>query len=513
MNRAASQEPTEPSGRVIPALHRLVTTGTRLYEPTPKQSIKSEIHPKGRSLRPMALASENAFVEGNAPRPADVDQNPAPLCNSLRRVRWHSMISDESPTEPEPTSQGGDDHRISDRSERTGTAASSDLTSSVIPHPSTAGAVNGLRLTEAIQTTEHSWLQAPNLQSIPENSSIPGPSFPVVSASSDSYRINASRSNRRSIWYNILSATPSPITPASAPLSAISPAESFQTYLTYETAHQPCERKMLIIGSSYDDCNKRLNVRFGDSLVEPLKGLQDDVDDLASGFRARGYDIEIMTCREFSREDVLHRMASFLSEAPVGDVRVIVFTGHTSKDNQGSPCVILPGASSMVWISAYEWYENIRAHARPGVIVLSIFATCFSGAFAENIVRIGNFTPVGEVEAPSRLTTPLIVTLGSSGPHENTYESSLGQYELRVRDHFLWSLAKATRNPKLQTWNEFMVMLQQYFAFARSFGSTTALEGFEEWLRLNPQSPVISVTPQGKLPAFNTVFPAICNQG
>ncbi|QRV92083.1 hypothetical protein RhiJN_20101 [Ceratobasidium sp. AG-Ba] len=502
MDRAASRQPTEPSCRVIPALPRLVTTGASLFEAASKQSIKSEIHPKGRSLRSMALASENTFVGGNAPRPADVERNPTPLCNSLRRVRWHNMMSDESPTEPEPTFQAGDDYRIPDRLEHPSIVASSGLLSSAIPQSSTSRVGNVPRLVEASQRTERSWLQAPNLQPIPENTSTAGSSFPVVPISSDSYRINAPRSSRRSVWYDVLSATASPITPVSAPLSAVSPADSCQTYLTYETAKQTCERKALIIGSSYDDCNKRLSVRFGDGVIEPLEGLQGDVEDLASGFRVRGYNVQIMTCLEFSREDLLHRMASFLSDALVGDVRVIVFTGHTLKDDQGSPYMILPGTCSMLSISACEWYENIRKHTGPGVIVLSIFSTCYSGAFVENIVRISNFTSPGEVETPSCLTAPLIVTLGSSGPQESAYESSLGEYELQVRDHFLWSLARAARNHKLQTWEQFMKMLQEYFALARSFGSTTAPEGFDEWLRLNPQSPVISVTPQEKLPYF-----------
>ncbi|KAG8735902.1 hypothetical protein FRC10_010027 [Ceratobasidium sp. 414] len=265
---------------------------------------------------------------------------------------------------------------------------------------------------------------------------------------------------------------------------------------------------MLIIGSSYTDDNGQTSTRLSSaSTWGPLPAIEHDVNDLKSTFQARGYDVKAMTGGDFDRARVLGEVARFLAPALPGDVRAIVFTGHSDRLDSGPLAMILPGTPSDVIITARDWNQNIRAHTKPGVIVLSILSTCFAGGFAEQGVQITDFTRPQEVENFASLTAPILVTFSSSGSQERSYESPLGDYEPQDHDHFLWALARTAREQNGQNWQQFVARLKDSFALARSMGSMGAPEGPLKWMWGNPQSPAFFTTFPDHLPALKILLP------
>ncbi|KAG8738150.1 hypothetical protein FRC10_007243 [Ceratobasidium sp. 414] len=171
------------------------------------------------------------------------------------------------------------------------------------------------------------------------------------------------------------------------PVPTQSPSESFKS------AEQWCEHKMLIIGSSYNGHNRQTSTRLSSaSASSPLAAMERDINHLELIFQARGYDVKTMTGGDFDRARVLGEVARFLAPALPGDVRAIVFTGLSDRLGSGPLPMILPGTSSDVIITDRDWDQNIRAHTKPGVTVLSILSTCFAGGFAEQGVQITDFT-------------------------------------------------------------------------------------------------------------------------
>ncbi|KAG9121070.1 hypothetical protein FRC07_003118 [Ceratobasidium sp. 392] len=263
---------------------------------------------------------------------------------------------------------------------------------------------------------------------------------------------------------------------------------------SWKTAEQTCERRMLIMGSSY--------ASHTTSGWSPLSSTSNDVRDLASAFYERGYTVETMVQDNFSKHDILMNVARFLSSALSGDVCAIVFTGHSTGLGAGTSGIIPPGTPSDI-VAAEEWNRTIRSYAKPGVIVISILATCFAGGFAEQEVQIVDFSHVQDMSSLRRLNAPVIVNFSSSRSHERSYESTLGSYDQESHDHFLWALAKTAANTEIQTWEQFLQRLEEAFIFARSLGATTATEEPLDWLYEHPQHPSLTTTALfGQLPEF-----------
>ncbi|KAG8771641.1 hypothetical protein FRC12_003484 [Ceratobasidium sp. 428] len=278
---------------------------------------------------------------------------------------------------------------------------------------------------------------------------------------------------------------------------------------SWKTAPLYVERKLLIIGSNYREANRRASTQLSvaSATYEPLSGTENDVRDLRSTFQGRGYSVQTMTQEAFSREDVLDRVATFLSTASPGDVRAIVFTGHSHK--YGTSPAMIPPISPSNTIGADDWNQNIRSYAKPGVIVLSIIATCFSGGFAEQGVRITDFNHAQGVQDGLSPDVPIYITFSSSGVHETAYESSLGSHEPQCRDHFLWALAETARDPEVLNWHHFVETLRERFAYARVKGAEGLREGTLRWLCQHRQHPEFTVARPGRFPAWHSIFPAV----
>ncbi|KAG8701310.1 hypothetical protein FRC09_005445 [Ceratobasidium sp. 395] len=278
---------------------------------------------------------------------------------------------------------------------------------------------------------------------------------------------------------------------------------------SWKTAPLYVERKLLIIGSNYREANRRASTQLSVASVayEPLSGIESDVRDLRSTFQGRGYSVQTMTQEDFSRVDVLDRVAMFLSTASPGDVRAIVFTGHSHKYDTSA--AMIPPISPSNTIGADDWNQNIRSHAKPGVIVLSIIATCFSGGFAEQGVRITDFDHAQGVQDGLSPDVPIYITFSSSGAHEAAYESSLGSHEPQCRDHFLWALAGTARDSGIRNWHHFVETLRERFGYARVKGAEGLRDGTLPWLCQHPQHPEFTVARPGRFPAWHSIFPAV----
>ncbi|QRV77254.1 ICE-like protease (caspase) p20 domain protein [Ceratobasidium sp. AG-Ba] len=286
--------------------------------------------------------------------------------------------------------------------------------------------------------------------------------------------------------------------------------------LSYTTAKQLAPRKMLIIGSSYSKRTDQMSTRI--SIISSMCSLHatgHDVKSLASAFRRQGYSVDTMVDRpNIDKNNLLCEVGNFLELALPGDVRALVFTGHSIREDDGSTSMVLPGIPCCVRISAEEWNNNIREHAKPGVIVLSVISSCYSGAFVEQPVRIANFTDPEQVADAAAGNAPILITFSSCGPRERGFESSVGHHTT-PRDHFLWALTAVARDPRLQTWSEFMTMLQEYFAYARATAANLTYEGAVEWLYRYRQTPMVTAPSSVPFPTLEAVFPrkldSVCN--
>lgn len=291
---------------------------------------------------------------------------------------------------------------------------------------------------------------------------------------------------------------------------------TMNTIDTYHTAPDGPERRLLIIGSCYSRGTKVHPGTSYDLVFERLSGVIEDTNNLQSVFRGRGYSVETLVEHDFDKKTVLDRVAAFLEPALPGDVRAIVFTGHSML--QGRQASIVPPIleNSESFIPADCWNDNIRRTAKPGVIVLSIFASCFSGALMQQRVKLTDFsfparahdephTP--EAPNPGLSQTPIFITF-SSGQHDERSKESEAPPKGGSRgpfcDNFLWALAETARDTRVRNWDDFIRTLHTAFHLARSYGATAEDDPLE-WLLQNPQNPQITVSQTG--PPVSTVLP------
>ncbi|KAG9081217.1 hypothetical protein FRC07_014575, partial [Ceratobasidium sp. 392] len=125
-------------------------------------------------------------------------------------------------------------------------------------------------------------------------------------------------------------------------------------------------RKILVVGSSYDGKERKTATIFS---VATLDAALDDKEDLKHAFEQRGYSTHSFINNQFTRKDVLRKVADFFQDAEEGDVRAVVFTGHGYRQDDGPVMLIPPHCSGIDdAISEQEWEANIRSHTKAGVV-------------------------------------------------------------------------------------------------------------------------------------------------
>ncbi|KAG9125270.1 hypothetical protein FRC07_008313 [Ceratobasidium sp. 392] len=268
-------------------------------------------------------------------------------------------------------------------------------------------------------------------------------------------------------------------------------------------------RKILIIGSNYD---RRARRTYTVSSAITLESPTSDKERLRFSFGQRGYSVHSMVNDTFDRDAALERVSSFLSTARCRDVRAIVFTGHAVRAEGSSPALIPPNCPDRDQaIPAELWERTIRESTQPGVIVLSVFASCFSGGFMQQPIDLQNLNT--EISNTSSVLTsnlspgPILVTFTSSSEMQRSYESSIENHDpWRVADHFLHALDMTARRPNVRDWRSFISAMQEDFQRAREIGAAAFEEAGagEAWLRDSPQTPSFTASDVVDLP---TLFP------
>ncbi|KDN35333.1 hypothetical protein RSAG8_11667, partial [Rhizoctonia solani AG-8 WAC10335] len=270
-----------------------------------------------------------------------------------------------------------------------------------------------------------------------------------------------------------------------------------------------CERGLLIIGSSHRDPTP-----YTDGLP-PLSGIQNDRDLLRTAFQSRRYSVETMVEEEGDKNEILTRVGNFLASAERGDIRMIVFTGHAARVGTDQHFAIIPwGCSSDdETITSAEWQRIILKNAGAGVVVVSVFATCMSGAVAEQSERLTNFDRIIERQslAPNLPNGPIQIILSSSGDNQSSFEYHTPSHHsdsTTWHDYFLWALAETTKRTDVDTWESFVKTLQTTFNYVRAAGFRNSSFQYPqdlEWLLRHPQTPHISASSQ--IPDFNRFLP------
>ncbi|CEL56876.1 hypothetical protein RSOLAG1IB_08154 [Rhizoctonia solani AG-1 IB] len=274
-----------------------------------------------------------------------------------------------------------------------------------------------------------------------------------------------------------------------------------------------CERRLLIIGCSYQDRTPYL------AAFDPLNGIRNDRDRLRTAFQSRQYSVETMVEDEGNKIQVLRRIREFLASAEAGDIRVIVFTGHATKVGDREQFVIIPSGSTSDsdTISSAEWQSTILENASAGVVVVSIFATCMSGAMvSEDGVRLPNFERIAERQSSASIPSdgPIQIILSSSGDSQLSFEfkTPLDSSAMGWNDYFLWALAETTKRSDVDSWESFVKTLQTSFAYVRTAGFRNSSFSYPQdldWLLNHPQTPRIYLSPQA--PEFNRFMPPRIN--
>lgn len=203
-----------------------------------------------------------------------------------------------------------------------------------------------------------------------------------------------------------------------------------------------------------------------------------DKESLKHEFRDRGYSVESMVNDNFTRQSVLTRVAKFFEDAKSGDVRAVVFTGHAWRPENGPVMLIPPNSPTMAdAIPESDWQENIQKHAKPGVIVFSILAHCFSGGFMQQKFNLRNPHAV-PAATPDSDPGPIFVTFSSTSGIHQAYESSVERgAPYRVADHFLHALVSTMRSPDVQDWNQFFQIFERNFEQVRDIAAEIAEDG------------------------------------
>ncbi|KAG8739192.1 hypothetical protein FRC10_006056 [Ceratobasidium sp. 414] len=259
--------------------------------------------------------------------------------------------------------------------------------------------------------------------------------------------------------------------------------------LTITDVEAEITRKILIIGSDY---NRQYRRTFTISSAITLESPSSDKERLRGSFQLRGYSVHSMVNDSFDRDEALARVALFLSTAKCRDVRAIVFTGHAVRANgQGRSALVPPNCPDPeMAIPADLWERTIRENTQPGVIVLSIFASCFSGDFMQQEIDLRNLNQAAAPD-PALDPGPILVTFTSAAPDQLSYESSIEtRHPWRVADHFLYALDQTARSPDVRDWQGFIQMLESHFQHAREVGASFDPDRTsEEWQNESPQTP------------------------
>ncbi|QRV72091.1 ICE-like protease (caspase) p20 domain protein [Ceratobasidium sp. AG-Ba] len=276
-------------------------------------------------------------------------------------------------------------------------------------------------------------------------------------------------------------------------------------------AEREITRKMLIIGSHYTRGVRRT---YTISSTITLESPTSDKNRLRESFEQRGYSVHSLINDVFDREQALDTIAEFIATGHCGDVRAIVFTGHADDDRVVPP--VCP--SRQLAISAEEWERTIRDNAQPGVIVLSIFATCFSGHFMKQPIDLRDTSSAIASNVPLTMLgegNPVLVTFSSAARDERSYESSIERRApFRVADHFLYALDQTARSPNVRSWSGFIQTMQEHFERARDIGASYAAEqGYAispaDWKFDNPQTTSFNActVPTLARQMFRSIFP------
>ncbi|QRW19930.1 ICE-like protease (caspase) p20 domain protein [Rhizoctonia solani] len=335
--------------------------------------------------------------------------------------------------------------------------------------------------------------------------------------------------------YPYFSDFPTPVDDREWDICNLTPATAVSSWYTADSR----ERKLLIIGSGYDSENfRRATAETNATLatLSPLRGVSHDVKSLTSVFNKRSFIVEKLVGDSFNAQDVLDKVKEFLSDAIEGDVRAIVFTGHaTCTQADGKVAIVPPSGCHRTsnpdegLISADAWREAVNQSTQPGVIVLSIFASCLSGGIMDQPINIRDLNGPVTTEAAlpsSQLSSPapIFITFASSQFNQNTYESIVGppkdlkdlkdskewidQY--RYGDHFLRAFTLAARDPRAVDWERFIRVLEDKLSKLRNIGAYCAendpdVRNFN-WLEDHPQVPVYGSS-KINIPALEDVLP------
>ncbi|CAE6447588.1 unnamed protein product [Rhizoctonia solani] len=240
-----------------------------------------------------------------------------------------------------------------------------------------------------------------------------------------------------------------------------------------------------------------------------------DRDRLRTAFQNRKYSVETMVEEEGNKNEILRRVGNFLASAEGGDIRMIVFTGHATRIGNDRKFAIIPwGCSSEDdTITSAEWQSVVLWNAAPGVVVVSVFATCMSGAAMEQSERLTNFDRI--IEKQSLVTAlpngPIQIILSSSGDAQSSFEYHTPSHRsgsTTWHDYFLWALAETTQMVDVDSWESFVKTLQTTFNYVRTAGFRNSSFQYPhdlEWLLNHPQTPRIFVSSQ--MPDFDRFLP------
>ncbi|CAE6436147.1 unnamed protein product [Rhizoctonia solani] len=302
---------------------------------------------------------------------------------------------------------------------------------------------------------------------------------------------------------------PRQLSPSIAPRGPVARGSKTPSRDTTYMSIPRCERGLLIIGSSHRDPTTYA------AKFPPLRGIQNDRDRLRTAFQSRKYSVETMVEEEGNKSEILRRVGNFLASAEGGDIRMIVFTGHGDRIGTDQQFVILPwGCSSEDdTITSAEWKRIVLENAGAGVVVVSVFATCMSGAVMEESEKLTNFDRIIERQslAPDLPNGPIHIILSSSGDTQSSFEYHTPSHHsgsTTWHDYFLWALAETIQRAEVDSWELFVKTLQTTFNYVRTAGFRNSSFQYPEdleWLLHHPQTPHISVS--SRMPAFDRFLP------
>ncbi|KAG9091789.1 hypothetical protein FS749_016240 [Ceratobasidium sp. UAMH 11750] len=253
-------------------------------------------------------------------------------------------------------------------------------------------------------------------------------------------------------------------------------------------------RKILIVGSPYDRNERRTATMFS---ITTLYATLEDKEDLKDAFRQRDYSVHSLVNSHFTREDVMQKVAHFFQDARSGDVRAVVFTGHAHREGDGPVMLIPPQCSGAEEaISEKDWEENIRKHAKPGVVVFSILAHCLGDFMTQELDLRQWHDVIRRDQTSSAEAGPIFVTFSATSGGMSAYESALVANSSRATDHFIYALLATMHNTGVHDWGSFFRVFEGEFQMARAAASQVYLDRppEERWREDNPQHPCFSAS-------------------